>query len=73
MSDVADALRREDRERLARLTAHERVAEALALGERTVASYAAAQRLDPAEARIRLERAAQAGRRPSAVMVAIIG
>ena len=73
MSQVANALRREERERLARLTAHERVAEALALGERTIASYAASQRLDLAEARVRLERAAQGGRRPSGVMLAIIG
>ncbi len=73
MSSVADALRREDRERLGRLSAHERVAEALALGERTLASYAAAQHLGLAEALIRLERAAQAGRRPSAVMLAVIG
>jgi hypothetical protein len=73
MSQVANALRREARERLARLTAHERVVEALALGQRTIASYASSHRLDLQEARIRLERAAQRGRRPSGVMLAVIG
>jgi hypothetical protein len=72
MSKVADGLREEDRERLRRMTPAERLAEALALGRRAVEAYAAAHGLDPAEARRRLERAAQAGRRPSRVMRDIV-
>jgi hypothetical protein len=51
----------------------ERLAEALELGRAAVGFYAAAHRLDHREARRRLERAAQAGRRPSRVMIGIIG
>jgi len=51
------------------MTAAERLAEALALGRRAVAVYAAAHGLDHEEARRRLERAGQAGRRRSRVML----
>jgi hypothetical protein len=65
---IAERLRQEDRERLRRMTPAERVAEALALGEAAIADFAAAHGLDRDEARRRLERAGQAGRRPSRVM-----
>jgi cell division inhibitor SulA len=55
------------------MTAAERLAEALRLGERSVSVYAAAHRLDREEARRELERAAQAGRRPSRVMRDLAG
>jgi hypothetical protein len=69
---VADAMRRESAKRLLEMSPAERVAEALALGDAAIAMYAAAHRVDPEEARRRLERAAQAGRRPSRVMLEII-
>ena len=50
----------------------ERVAEALALGEQAISAYAAAHGLDRGEARRRLERAAQAGRRRSRAALAAI-
>lgn len=55
------------------MTADERVREALALGARDIAAYAAAHGVDPAEARRRFERTAQAGRRFSRVMLDVIG
>lgn len=55
------------------MTPGERLAEALALGQRDIAAYAAARGIDPQEARRQLERAAQAGRRYSRVMLEIIG
>jgi len=73
MSKVANLLREQDRERLARMTPDERVQEALALGQRDIATYAAAHGLDHQEARRQLERAAQAGRRYSRVMLETIG
>jgi hypothetical protein len=68
MSAVAEKLRQDSRARLRRMTAAERLAEALMLGRRAIAAYAAAHALDPDVARLRLERAGQAGRRPSRVM-----
>jgi len=68
MSAVAEAFRADSRARLRRMTAGERLAEALALGRRAVSTYAAAHGLDESEARRRLERVAQAGRLPSPVM-----
>jgi hypothetical protein len=55
------------------MSAEERLAEALALGLASIATYAAANRVDEAEARRRLERAAQAGRRRSEVLRQLIG
>jgi hypothetical protein len=55
------------------MTAAERVAEALRLGDRTVTAYAAAHGLVRDAARRALERAAQAGRRPSRVMRDLAG
>jgi hypothetical protein len=72
MSAVADQLRLESLERLRRMTPAERLAEALALGDSAIESHAAAHGLDPDEARRRLERSGQAGRRSSRVMLAII-
>jgi len=73
MSTVAETLREDSRERLRRMTPAERLAEALRLGQAAITAYAAAHGLDRDEARRRLERAGQAGRRPSAVMHDIIG
>jgi hypothetical protein len=50
------------------MTGEERLAEALVLGRRAIASYAAAHGIDESEARIRLEKATQAGRLASRVM-----
>ncbi len=68
MSSVASALREASRERARRMTPAERLEESLALGRRAIRAYAAAHGLDEREARLRLERAAQAGRSPSRVM-----
>jgi endonuclease V-like protein UPF0215 family len=68
MSRVAETLAAEARERLRHMTPAERLAEALALGEAAIATYAAARGLERDEARRALERASQAGRRPSRVM-----
>jgi hypothetical protein len=68
MSTVAETLREDSRERMRRMTPAERLAEALRLGRAAIEAYAAAHRLDRQEARRRLERGSQAGRRPSRVM-----
>jgi hypothetical protein len=73
VSSVAEKLRADSRERLRRLTGAERLAEALMLGQRAIAAYAAAHALEPDAARRELERAAQAGRRPSRVMDDLVG
>jgi hypothetical protein len=73
MSTVAETLRQDSRERLRRMTPAERLAEALRLGQAAIAAYAAAHGLDHDEARRRLERAAQKGRRPSRVMLELVG
>lgn len=73
MSTVAETLRQDSRERLRRMTPAERLAEALRLGQASIAAYAAAHGLDHDEARRRLERAAQKGRRPSRVMLELVG
>jgi hypothetical protein len=73
MSKVATLLRQQEYDRLARLTPDERVQEALALGQRDIAAYAAAHGVDLREARQQLERAAQVGRRYSRVMLDVIG
>jgi hypothetical protein len=73
MTTVAEEMRRENTARLRGMTPTERLAEAFALGEAAVALHAAAHDIDLEEARRRLERAAQSGRRPSRVMLEIIG
>jgi hypothetical protein len=73
VSAVAEKLSQESRERLRRMTGAERLAEALRLGQRAIAAYAAAHTLEPDAARRELERAAQAGRRPSRVMHDLAG
>ena len=72
VSTVARKLGDEVRDRQRRMTGAERLAEALALGEAAIAEYAAAHGVEPEEARRRLERGAQAGRRFSRVMREII-
>ncbi len=72
MSTVADRLRLESLERLRKMTAAERLAEALVLGDHAIADHAAAHRLDRDEARRRLERGSQAGCRCSRVMLDIL-
>lgn len=73
MSRVARQLREESRQRLFRMTPAERLAEALRLGQRDIAAYAAAHGLEPDSARRELERAAQNGRRYSRVMRELAG
>ena len=73
MTTVADEMRRENAARLRGMTPAERVAEAFALGDAAVVFHAAAHNVDLEEARRRFERAAQSGRRPSRVMLEIIG
>ena len=72
MSRGADVLEEERRERSRRMTPAERLAEALALGRAAAAAYASAHGIPHDEARRCLERAAQKGRRSSAVMRGII-
>lgn len=72
MSAVADRLRLENLERLRKMTPAERLAEALALGDRAIDDHAAAHGLDRDDARRRLERSGQAGRRASRVMLDIL-
>lgn len=72
MSRVADQMRREELARHARMTPAERMVEAFRLGQEAITAYAAAHGVDRDEARRRLERAAQVGRRPSRVMLEII-
>jgi hypothetical protein len=72
VSTVAEKLREDSREGARRMTPAQRLAEALRLGQAAIADYAAAHGLDRDEARRRLERASQAGRRPSRVMRELI-
>ena len=75
MRSVADGLRREEREALLALSPAERVAIALALGERDLELFrqGSGARLAPKEARRILERQRQAGRRRCACVEAMIG
>lgn len=73
VSTVAETLRQESRERMRRMTAAERLAEALMLGQRAIGAFAASHSLDREAARRQLERAAQVGRRPSRVMTDLAG
>jgi hypothetical protein len=72
MSTVAQRLQEESRDRLRKMTPAERLTEALALGDYVIEVYAAAHRVDRREARRRLDRSSQSGRRPSQVMLGII-
>lgn len=72
MSTVADRLRFESLERLRRMTPAERLDEALLLGEQAIDAYAAAHGVGRDEARRRLERGSQAGRRLSRVMLDVL-
>lgn len=72
MRRVAAILEEQSRERARRMAPAERLMEALSLGRAAVAAYASAHGIDRDEARRRLERAAQRGRRSSAVMRGII-
>lgn len=62
MPSVADALRRETLMRLVALSAEERMALALWLGDEDVALYLRAHRGDPDDARAALRRARAVGR-----------
>ena len=75
MRSVADLLRLDDREAVLHLSPAERVALALALGERDLEAFRAAHHppLSREEAARILERQRQAGRRPSGCMAALIG
>lgn len=73
MATVAERLRQENVDRLRRMSPAERVAEALALGRAAAEAHAKANDLDIDEARRRLERAGQAGRRHSQVMLELVG
>lgn len=73
MTTVAERLREDNLRRLRRMTPAERLAEALELGARAIEAFAAAHHLERDEAARRLERAAQAGRRPSRVMRGMAG
>lgn len=73
MSTVAARLHEDSVVRLRGMTPAERLAEALMLGKRAASSYAAAHGLLLEEAQRALERAAQAGRRPSRVMRDLAG
>lgn len=73
MRSVADELRYQDREAVMRLSASDRVALALSLGERDAAALGKAHGLTRDEAVRAIERQRQAGRCPSACMRAIIG
>jgi hypothetical protein len=75
MRSIVASLRQEDRAALAGLTDAERVALALALGQRDVETFRLAQHppLSRAEAVRALERRRQAGRRRSACLEELIG
>lgn len=65
MRSIADDLRRESAEAIARLTAKERVALALQLGDDDVALHRAAHGTTEGESRASLRRARAVGRIPS--------
>lgn len=72
MATVGERLRQENVERLRRMSPAARVAEALALGRTAAEAHAKANGLDVEEARRRLERIGQAGRRRSRVMMELL-
>lgn len=71
MKSVADRLRAEDRQRLLRLSPAERVALALALGERDLEAFRRARGVSRGDARRLLERQRQEGRRRSRCLLAL--
>lgn len=73
MRGISERLREEDRARLRRMTPAQRVAEAFSLGEAAIDAHAAAHGIGREEARRRLERSAQAGRRSSNVLRRLVG
>lgn len=72
MRSVADHLRIEEREALLALTPQERVALALALGERDFEIFRRARKLSRREAARVLEQQRQAGRRRSRCLEALM-
>ena len=72
MATVTQRLRQETIRRALKMSPAERLSEALALGRAAVQAHACAHELDAEEARRRLERAGQAGRRVSRVMQGIL-
>jgi hypothetical protein len=73
MASVADQLRQEDAESLARLSASERIELAFALGEADVDAYCRNHGVDRRDAIRVFQRQRQRGRNPSRCMIAIIG
>jgi hypothetical protein len=73
MSSVADRLRHDDAEAMARLTASERLALALALGEADVDAYCRSHGVERQSAIRVFERQRQRGRIASRCMSGIIG
>jgi hypothetical protein len=65
MHSVADDLRREQRERFARMTPAERLALSERLGREGLAEFMSANNLDRAEALKAIRRSRRAGRKPS--------
>jgi hypothetical protein len=65
MRSVADDLRLESRRATVHLSAADRIALALRLGDEDVARYRTVHRISEREARVRLARARQIGRVPS--------
>ena len=74
MRSIVDRLRLEDQEAIRRFSPADRVALALALGERDLEAFRGSHepRLQPAEAARILEHRRQAGRRASGCMAALI-
>jgi hypothetical protein len=72
MATVAERLRRESVARAGKMSPAERLSEALALGQAAVRTYAHARDVSVDEARRRLERAGQSGRRASRVMLRML-
>jgi hypothetical protein len=70
---VANTLRDEDRRELQSLTAAQRVALALALGDRDLEAFRLAGNFDSEEAARLLGRRRQAGRRPSRCLSELVG
>jgi hypothetical protein len=73
MASVADQLRREDAERLARLSAGQRLELAFALGDADADAYCRSHGVDRRAAIRVFQRQRQRGRNPSRCMIAIIG
>lgn len=72
MKSVADDLRREQITRLSTLTAAERIALSVRLGEEAARTYAHLNGVSVTEAKRALQRQRQVGRRPSACHAALL-